>query len=74
MDAPQLFTSAREVRRLLKSIQRGGTPFLPEWEDPWETMPSVEPERAAEAIRCALPELVILGRYERCCAARQGGP
>jgi hypothetical protein len=53
---------AREVWRLLKSIQSGVTPALPEREDRLATMPSEELERTAEAIRRTLPELVKLGR------------
>lgn len=33
------------------------------------TMPSAEPERLAEAVRRALPELLKLDRYERRAAA-----
>jgi hypothetical protein len=34
-------------------------------------MPSSEPDRTAEAIRRALPELLKLDRYERSAAARR---
>jgi hypothetical protein len=71
LEAAQLFTSAREVWRFLKSIERGESPSLPEREDPLATMPSQEPERTAEAIRRALPELARLDRYESRAAARR---
>jgi len=34
-------------------------------------MPTTDPERTAEAIQCALPELIKLERYERRAAARR---
>ena len=49
---------------------RGRPPKIPEPVDHSATMPS-EPERTAEAIRRALPELVKLGRYESRAAARR---
>jgi hypothetical protein len=71
LEAPELFHSIREVNRFLSSLGRGKTPILPEREDPSATMPSQEPERTAEAIRRALPELVKLGRYESRAAVRR---
>ena len=43
---------------------RGRPPAIPELIDPLATMPTQEPERTAEAIRRALPELIKLNRYE----------
>jgi hypothetical protein len=40
-------------------------------EDPLATMPTQEPERSAEAIRRALPELIKLNRYESRAVARR---
>jgi hypothetical protein len=71
LEAPQLFNSVREVSRFLKSIERGETPSLPEREDPLATMPTEEPQRTAEAIRRALPELAKLDRYESRAVARR---
>ena len=56
LDAPQVFGSAAQGIRYLKS-------------DP--TMPTEEPERTAEAVRRALPELAKLDRYESRAAARR---
>jgi hypothetical protein len=50
---------------------RGRPPSIPEPVDPLATMPSQEPERTAEAIRRALPELRKLDRYERRAIARR---
>ena len=43
---------------------RGRPPAIPELIDPLATMPTQEPERTAEAVRRALPELIKLNRYE----------
>jgi hypothetical protein len=43
---------------------RGRPPRIPEPIDPLSTMPMQEPERTAEAVRRALPELIKLSRYE----------
>jgi hypothetical protein len=43
---------------------RGRPPTIPEPIDPLATMPTQEPERTAEAVRRALPELIKLNRYE----------
>jgi hypothetical protein len=43
---------------------RGRPPAMLEPFDPLATMPTQEPERTAEAIRRALPELIKLNRYE----------
>jgi hypothetical protein len=61
METPQLFNSAsREVNRFLISIERSEMPAMPERVDHSATMPSQEPERTAEAVRRALPELAKL--------------
>ena len=63
--ANQLF---REVKRCLRALDRGM--FLdPQIEPP--AMPTTEPELTAEAIRRALPELIMLDRYERRAAGRR---
>ena len=65
LDAPQVFGFLAEEIRYLKSILSGrAPPILPEPIDPLATMPTQEPERTAEAVRRALPELVKLNRYE----------
>jgi hypothetical protein len=66
LQAPRVFGSLAEEMRYLKSILSGKTPpILPERiDDPLATMPTQEPERTAEAVRRALPELVKLIRYE----------
>jgi hypothetical protein len=50
---------------------RGRPPTIPEPVDPLATMPNKEPERTAEAIRRALPELRKLDRYESRAVARR---
>lgn len=72
LDAPQVFGSSAEEIRYLKSILSGrAPPILPEPVDPLATMPTREPERTAEAIRRALPELRKLNRYESRAVARR---
>ena len=71
LETPQLFKSLREASRLLISIERGEMPAMPERVDQLATMPSQEPERTAEAVRRALPELAKLDRYESRAAARR---
>jgi hypothetical protein len=71
LETPQLFNSVREILQFLNSIGRGETPTLPERTDLSTTMPSQEPERTAEAMRRALPELIKLDRYESRAAARR---
>ena len=70
METPPLFNSVREVNRFLISIERVEMPAMPERVDHLATMPSQEPERTAEAVRRALPELAKLDRYESRAAAR----
>ena len=71
LDRPQIFNSVCEASRFLNSIGRGETPTLPDRADPLSTMPTQEPERIAEAVRRALPDLVKLGRYEAGAVARR---
>ena len=71
LETAELFNSVREVSRFLISIERGEMPALPERVDHMATMPSQEPERTAEAVRRALPELAQLDRYESRVAARR---
>ena len=72
LDAPQVFGSLAEQMRYLKSILSGrAPPALPERVDPSATMPTQEPERTAEAVRRALPELAKLDRYESRAVSRR---
>jgi hypothetical protein len=52
----------REGKRFFKALDRGEL-YCPQLEAP--AMPTTEPERSAEAVRRALPELIKLDRYER---------
>lgn len=71
LDSPPLFENAREISQFLSSIDRGEMPTLPKRVDPAATMPCQEPERTAEAVRRALPELIKLDRYESRAVARR---
>jgi len=72
LQAPHVFGSVAEEIRYLKSILSGrAPPILPERIDPLATMPTQEPERTAEAVRRALPELVRLNRYESRAVSRR---
>ena len=72
LDTPQVFGSAAQRIRYLKSILSGRSPpALPQRIDPLATMPTEEPERTAEAIRRTLPELAKLDRYETRAAAQR---
>jgi hypothetical protein len=70
LESPRLFRSAAEARRFLVSIERGEMPIVPQPVG-ISTMPLQEPERTAEAVRRALPELIKLDRYESRAAARR---
>ena len=63
------FQSPGQIKRFLKGLRRGEL-ILP---DRIETaaMPTTDPERTAEAIRRALPQLIKLDRYERRAVARR---
>ena len=71
LETAELFNSVRETSQFLISIERGEMPAMPERVDHLATMPSQEPERTAEAVRRALPELAKLDRYESRAAARR---
>ncbi len=72
LDAPKVFGSLAKEIRYLKSILSGrALPSLPERVDPSVAMPPQEPERTAEAVRRALPELVKLDRYESRAVSRR---
>jgi hypothetical protein len=62
------FQSLREIKQFFKGLNRGEL-ILPERQSP--EMPATEPERSAEAVRRALPQLMSLNRYERRAAARR---
>jgi hypothetical protein len=69
LDTPDPLGTFRDIKRILKSFDRG----LP-WDlsvPPPPSMPSSELDRTAEAIRRALPELLKLDRYERSATARR---
>jgi hypothetical protein len=55
----------------LMAMSRGREPPSPFPRDPSGTMPPAEPDRTAEAIRRALPELAKLERYERRAVSRR---
>ena len=61
--------TSRDVMRMLRSIDRGLPCDLSV--PPAPNMPSSEPDRTAEAMRRALPELLKLDRYERSAAGRR---
>jgi hypothetical protein len=63
------FQSLGQVSRFLSALKRGELILPNRIETP--AMPTTDPERTAEAIRRALPELVKLERYERRAAARR---
>jgi hypothetical protein len=58
-----------QVEQLLRSFRRGEP--VPQKRAEIPSMPAAEPERTAEGIRRALPELLKLDRYERRAAARR---
>jgi hypothetical protein len=68
LDPPTL-TVTQIVRHFNAFV--GGRPIVPEPIDASATMPPHEPDRSAEAVRRALPELRKLDRYERRAAARR---
>jgi hypothetical protein len=63
------FESLREIKQFFKGLDRGEL-ILPERNELPE-MPTTEPERSAEAMRRALPDLMRLNRYERHAGARR---
>src|SRR5262249_18304500 len=58
----------RSVKRFSRAFDRGEL-IDPQVKPP--AMPTTEPERTAEAVRHALPELIKLDRYERRAAVRR---
>jgi hypothetical protein len=62
--APQAFKSAGQIMQFLNALDRGRV-NVPIPVEAAATMPSADPERLAEAVRRALPELLKLDRYER---------
>jgi len=71
LESPRLFKNVREIGRVLSSIELDEMPTHPEQVAPSARMPTQEPERTAEAVRRALPELIKLDRYESRAAARR---
>jgi hypothetical protein len=67
-ERPEPLRTVAEARRILNAFDRG-TLIVPV--DPMETMPAQEPDRTAEAVRRALPDLLKLDRYERRASARR---
>jgi hypothetical protein len=59
----------REVKRFFRAFDRGEQIRFEGLEPP--AMPKTAPERTAEAVRRALPELIKLDRYERRAAVRR---
>jgi len=68
--APNRIKSTAEVRRSLRALGKGKLNIPPSVEVA-PPMPAAEPERTAEAVRRALPELLKLECYERRAAARR---
>jgi len=62
-------TAALHFKQLLRCIKRGE--LAPPSGAVIPAMPATDPERTAEAIRRALPELIKLDRYERRAAVRR---
>ncbi len=72
LNAPPIFGSSAQQIRDLRSVLSGRSPpAMPQRIDPSATMPTEEPERTAEAVRRALPELAKLDRYESRAVARR---
>jgi hypothetical protein len=67
-ESPRL--SARQAIRIWKAFERGRLLML-EPIDPLATIPLEEPQRSAEAVRRALPDLLKIDRYARRAAARR---
>ena len=70
LEVPNPLRTCRDVMHFLTSIDRGLPPSLSVPMPP--SMPSSGPERSAEAVRRALPELLKLDRYERRVKSRCG--
>jgi hypothetical protein len=72
LERPRSFKSVRQINEFFNALDRGELKIP----TPVEVapMPSAEPERSAEAVRRALPELIKLDRYERRAAAQRERP
>jgi hypothetical protein len=69
-ETPDPFESlAQQVKQLLRGLKRGE--LVPLKRAEIRAMPTTDPERTAEAMQRALPELIKLDRYERRTAARR---
>ncbi len=68
---PALFDSVHQVKRFFNGLDRGELILPPLVNNAGASMPSTEPERSAEAMRRALPELAAFVRYERRAVARR---
>jgi hypothetical protein len=67
LDLPQGLVA--DAVQLLNAIKAGRLPAMPKQVDFSATIPTLEPDRSAEAVRRALPELLKLERYARRAAA-----
>ena len=67
VDAPNTLLSALSASKFVQRVKRilAFRDIFAEPVDPLSTMPTEEPERSAEALQRALPELLKLTRYER---------
>jgi len=66
---PPALHLVRKAKRFFRAFDRGEAVGFEGLEPP--AMPTTEPERTAEAIRRALPELIMLDRYDRRAAGRR---
>ena len=64
VDASQVASAAVEAVQLLKPLLGSGVAAIPGAIDAAVTMPTQQPDRWAEAMRRALPDLIRLDRYE----------
>jgi hypothetical protein len=77
LEPPNHFATIRQKIRWLGARgdwihgNRRVKPPTPIFTDPSATMPSLEPQRCAEAVRRILPDLIKLDRYESRAAARR---
>jgi hypothetical protein len=71
LEVPEALGTSRDFKRILRSLVSRVPCDLTIPIPPAPSLPSSEPDRTAEAIRRALPELLKLDRYERSAAARR---
>jgi hypothetical protein len=71
LEVPEALGTSRDFKRILRSIVSRVPCDLPIPIPPPPSLPSSEPDRTAEAIKRALPELLKLDRYERSATARR---